>query len=297
MYDHGKSDRCIVPIDAIDHECLVKLLRHRISDQRVERLVRKWLNAGVLEHGEHKELETGTPQGGVISPLLANIYLHYVFDLWAHEWRRKHGKGEMIIVRYADDFIVGCETQRDGEDFLEELRARFKRYGLALHPDKTRLLEFGRYAIDRHKERGEGKPETFDFLGFTHYCSKNRDGWFAVKRRTRRKKLNAKLKEVKYELRKRMHKPIPVVAQWLKLVLIGHYRYYGVPGNLPKLRSFRGAVVRLWWKTLCHRSQKGYVTWERMRRLKLRWLPKPKIYHPYPRQRLVVTTRGRSPVR
>jgi len=276
--------------DAISHEWLVKFVEHRIADRRVVRLIQKWLNAGVLENGKRMRVEEGTPQGGSISPLLGNIYLHYAFDLWAHHWRGNQAMGDVIVVRYADDFVVGFQHRTEAASFLTELRVRLAKFGLTLHPEKTRLIEFGRFAARDRRRRGEGKPSTFDFLGFTHYCGKTRNGKFAVRRRTMSKRLRRKLKEVKAELRRRMHDPIPEVGTWLKSVLDGHFRYYGVPHNKPALDAFRSEVARLWKRTLSRRSQKGYVTWERIGRLKRRWFPSARIHHPYPDQRLCVTT-------
>jgi len=274
--------------DALNQDHLVKFLQHRIADQRIIRLIQKWLAAGVLEDGRKEPTRRGTPQGGVISPLLGNIYLHYVFDLWANQYRKKCCRGDVIIVRYADDFVAGFQYQHEAENFLEELHQRFAKFDLKLHEDKTRLIEFGRYAERDRKQRGESRPETFDFLGFTHYCGANNKGWFVVKRRTKQKKLRQKLKEVKGELKSRMHRPVPEVGRWLGTVLTGHYNYFGVPGNMDRMKAFRGEVARLWKRSLSRRSQKGYVTWERMKRLKKRYLPVPKITHPYPDQRLRV---------
>jgi group II intron reverse transcriptase/maturase len=283
--------------DAISHEWLVKFVEHRIADKRVVRLIQKWLNAGVLEDGKRTQVEVGTPQGGSVSPLLANIYLHYVFDLWADQWRQKDANGEVIIVRYADDFVVGFESESDAKRFLVKLRERLAKFGLELHADKTRLIEFGRYAVSNRNRRGDGKPETFDFLGFTHMCGQSRRGKFRVKRKTIRKRMRAKLQEVKAALQRRMHRPIPETGQWLSTVVRGHFQYYAVPWNTPSLNSFRDEVTRLWRHTLSRRSQKGAITWERMHRLAQRWLPPVRIYHAYPTQRLVVRTCGRSPVR
>lgn len=276
--------------DAITHEWLVKFVEHRIGDRRVVRLIQKWLNAGVLEDGRRIRVEEGTPQGGSISPLLANIYLHYVFDLWVHRWRKNQATGDVIVVRYADDFVVGFQHRAEAEQFLTELRARLDKFGLKLHPDKTRLIEFGRFADRNRRGRGGGKPESFDFLGFTHYCGKTRNGKFVVRRRTVRKRLRRKLKDVKDELRRRMHDPVSEVGAWLSSVLDGHFRYYGVPNNGEAMNAFRTEVARLWHRVLSRRSQKGYVRWERMVRLKRRWLPSVRIHHPYPDQRLCVTT-------
>ena len=274
--------------DAIDRAWLVKFVEHRIADKRVVRLIQKWLNAGVLEDGKRTQTEAGTPQGGSISPLLANIYLHYVFDLWVDQWRRKQANGEVIVVRYADDFVVGFESVSDAHRFVAELRARLAKYGLELHADKTRLIEFGRYAASNRKRRGAGKPETFDFLGFTHMCGESKRGKFRVKRQTIGKRMRAKLQEVKTELWKRMHRPVPETGQWLGAVLRGHFQYYAVPWNTPSLNAFRDEVTRLWMRTLSRRSQKGTLTWERMRHLAQRWLPPVRIYHAYPTQRLTV---------
>jgi group II intron reverse transcriptase/maturase len=277
--------------DAIDHGWLVKFVEHRIADQRVVRLIQKWLNAGVLEDGKRTRSETGTPQGGSASPLLANVYLHYAFDLWAHNWRRKQARGDVIIVRFADDVVMGFQHRADAERFRAELEERFRKFNLELHPDKTRLLEFGPFAADNRRRRGEGKPETFDFLGFTHICVRKRSNrMFTVLRQTIRKRLQAKLGEVKAELRRRMHDPVPEVGKWLRSVVGGHVRYYGVPMNSPALHVFRFQVGRLWHRALCRRSQNGRVLWERMRRLIDRWLPPANVCHPYPLRRLGVIT-------
>ena len=276
--------------DAISHEWMVKFIEHRIADQRVVRHVKKWLKAGVLEDGKVRRVEEGTPQGGSISPLLANVYLHYAFDLWADQWRHRKASGEVIMVRYADDFIVGFEKRADAERFLAELRERLLKFNLELHPEKTRLIEFGRYAAANRQRRGEGKPETFDFLGFTHICDKTRNGRFIVLRQSRRKKIQAKLKELKLELRRRFHDPVHEVGQWLRAVLRGHYQYYGVPRNIESLQSFYHRVIWLWRRIMSRRSQRGHVTWEQMEKLVKRWLPRPRITHPYPEQRLRVKT-------
>ena len=277
--------------DAIDHGWLVKMLEHRIADQRVVRLIQKWLNAGVLEDGIRTRSKAGTPQGGSASPLLANVYLHYVFDLWVRKWRRTRARGDVIVVRYADDIVLGFQHKSDAERFWTELVDRFGKFGLELHPEKTRLLEFGAFAAQNRKRRGQGKPETFDFLGFTHICGKKRsNGRFTVLRQTMRKRLQAKLSEVKAELRRRMHHRIPEVGKWLRSVLIGHMRYYGVPMNGRALWIFRFQVVRLWHRTLRRRSHKSRMTWERMYRLVDRWIPPIRSYHPYPLRRLGVIT-------
>jgi RNA-directed DNA polymerase len=275
--------------DAIDHGWLVKFVEHRIADRRVVRLIQKWLNAGVLEDGTRTRSEEGTPQGGSASPLLANIYLHYAFDLWVQQWRTTQARGDMIVVRYADDFIVGFQHRAEAERFLAALRERFAKFGLELHPDKTRLIEFGAYATSNRQKRGLGKPETFNFLGFTHICAKKRDRKnYTVLRQTMRKRLLAKLAEVKAELRRRMHDPVPEVGKWLRSVVTGHFRYYGVPMNSPALGLFRYQVVWHWYRALCRRSQKGRITWERMKRLIGRFLPPVRLYHPYPLRRLGV---------
>jgi group II intron reverse transcriptase/maturase len=283
--------------DAISHEWIVRFVEHRIADKRVLRHVRKWLNAGVLEKDRWYKQDEGTPQGGSVSPLLANIYLHYAFDLWAHQWRSRQARGDVVIVRYADDFIVGFQHRPDAERFLSELTERLLRFGLELHPDKTRLIRFGRYAAQNRAERGERKPETFDFLGFTHMCGTSRKGKFVVKRKTMRKRIRRKRKEVKQQLRKRLHHRVPEVGGWLAAVLRGHYQYYGVPYNYPGLATFRWQVVELWYRALRRRSQRTKTTWKRIERLAERWLPLPRIHHPHPWERLCVTTQGRSPVR
>ena len=276
--------------EAIDHEWLVKFIEHRVADRRVVRLIQKWLNAGVLEDGTRTWSDKGTPQGGSISPLLANVYLHYAFDLWVRRWRKTQAHGDMIVVRYADDFIVGFQYREEAERFLTELRERLAKFGLELHPEKTRLLEFGPFAAEHRRRADEGKPETFDFLGFTHICGKKRNGRFTVVRQTIRKRLQAKLSEVKAELRRRLHGPIPEVGAWLRAVIIGHLKYYGVPMNRPALFTFCSQVGWLWYRALRRRSQTARLTWERMRRLIQRWLPPPRITHPYPLRRLGVVT-------
>jgi RNA-directed DNA polymerase len=276
--------------DAIDHGWLVKFVEHRIADRRVVRLIQKWLKAGVLEDGTRTRSEEGTPQGGSASPLLANIYLHYVFDLWVQQWRTKQARGDVIVVRYADDFIVGFQHKSEAERFLADLRERFRKFHLELHPDKTRLLEFGPFAAERRRRGGRGKPETFNFLGFTHICGKKRNGRYTVFRQTMRSRLQAKLNAVKAELRRRWHDPIPAVGRWLGRVVGGHTRYYGVPSNIRALAIFRFQVGRLWHRALARRSHKGRITWERMYRLMNHWLPPARICHPYPLRRLGVIT-------
>ena len=236
--------------DNLDRRWLIKFLQHRVADRRVLRLIQKWLDAGVMEEGEWKDTEKGTPQGSVISPLLANIYLHYVFDLWVDAWRRKFARGDVIVVRYADDDVVGFQYRAEADRFLEEFRERLAKFGLELHPDKTRRIEFGRFAQQNRKRRGEGKPETFDFLGFTHICAKNRNGNYAIKRHTIGKRLRTKLAEIKLQLRQRMHEPVATTGKWLKSVVQGYFNYYAVPGNTDSLSLFRIRVIRLWRQAL-----------------------------------------------
>jgi group II intron reverse transcriptase/maturase len=277
--------------DAIDRNWLVKFIEHRIGDRRIVRLIQKWLNAGVLEEGKRICSETGTVQGGSISPLLANVYLHYVFDLWVQRWRNTQARGEVIVVRYADDFIVGFQHKEEAERFMEDLRQRFAKFGLELHSEKTRLIEFGPWAAENRRRKGQGKPKTFQFLGFTHICGRKRsNGYFTVCRQSMRKRLQAKLAEVKAELRRRMCRPVPEVGHWLSTVLTGHYRYYGVPMNARALWLFRDRLGWLWRRSLSRRSQRGRMPWQRMARLIDRYLPNPRIYHDYPLRRLGVIT-------
>jgi RNA-directed DNA polymerase len=283
--------------DAIDHDWLMKFIEHRIADKRVQRHIKKWLNAGVLEDGITTYSDEGVPQGGSISPILANVYLHYAFDLWAHRWRQKQARGDVIMVRFCDDFVVGFQYQEDAKRFYKDLVERFRKFNLELHGGKTRIIEFGRFAAENRKRRGEGKPDSFDFLGFTHICGKSRKGKFVVLRHTIGKRMIAKLKALKEELRGRLHWPIPVVGRWLRVVLLGHYRYYGLPGNSRKLESFRYHLTHLWYKVLRRRSQRHTINWERMNRLIARWFPMPRVCHPHPDLSLYVITRGRSPVR
>jgi group II intron reverse transcriptase/maturase len=276
--------------DTLDHGWLVKFVEHRVADKRVVRLIQKWLRAGVLEDGQWTPGEVGTVQGGSISPLLANIYLHYVFDLWVARWRKKQARGVVVVVRFADDFVMGFEHREDAEQFREELGERFAQFGLELHADKTRLIEFGRTAAGNRKQRGDGKPETFDFLGFTHICGKTRKGNFTVQRLTMRKRVQRKLKELKLELRRRLHEPIPEQGAYLRSVMRGHCQYYGVPGNSARINLFRLSVGGLWLRTLRRRSQKHRLPWSRMQRLLDRWVPPARICHPYPLVRLGVIT-------
>jgi len=275
--------------DSTSHEWLVKFVEHRVSDRRIIRLIQKWLTAGVLEDGAWRPSEMGTPQGSGISPILANVYLHYAFDLWAHDWR-KRAQGDVIIVRFVDDFIVGFETETDARQFWADLAERLAKFGLALHPEKSRLLEFGRFAAKSRRRNGRGKPETFDFLGFTHVCGTTRGGKLQVLRQTARKRLRRKLHEISTELRRRMHDPVPEVGKYLRSVVQGHLNYYGVPMNHRAPRRFRDQVAWLWRRVLSRRSQKASVSWARMSRLVARWLPPVRVTHPYPEERLCLTT-------
>jgi group II intron reverse transcriptase/maturase len=277
--------------DTLDHGWLVKFIEHRIGDPRVVRLIQKWLRAGVMERGQWQAVEEGTPQGGVISPLLSNVFLHYVLDLWIHHWRRTQAQGDVIVVRWADDFVIGFQSKGEAERCLAELQKRFEKFGLALHPDKTRLLEFGAFAIDNRRRRNQRRPETFDFLGFTHICAKKRsNGMFTVVRKTVRKRLSRKLQEVKVELRKRMHVPIPEQGKWLRSVVGGFFRYHGVPTNGAALYRFWFQVGHYWHHTLRRRGSRKRLTWNRMYRLIARWLPPVAICHPYPLTRMGVIT-------
>lgn len=283
--------------DAIDHGWMLKFLEHRIADRRILRLIYKWLKAGVIENGEWSETLEGTAQGASVSPLLSNVYLHYVFDLWAEQWRRRHARGDVVIVRFADDYIVGFQHEGDARRFLAELRGRLAEFCLELAPEKTRLIEFGRFAAERRAKRGLGKPETFQFLGFTHVCAKTRNGRFKLKRITDAKRMRAKLHKLKGECRRRMHQPIPEQGRWLASVLQGHYNYYGVPDNIEAVQAYRDQATRHWYAALRRRSQRSRLTWERMHRLAQRWLPPAKIMHPWPVDRFDARTRARSPVR
>ncbi len=281
----------------LDHCWLERFLEHRIADKRVLRLISKWLRAGVIEDGNWSQTVQGAPQGASASPLLANVYLHYVFDLWAHWWRRRYAHGDVIIVRFADDFVVGFEHQTDAQRFLVDLRERFAKFNLELHPDKTRLIEFGRHAAKRRSARGLGRPETFDFLGFTHVCGKTRNGRFWLRRITISKRMRAKLREVNEQLKFRRYQPIPVQGRWLASVVRGHFAYYAVPGNIDAVSAFRTQVTRNWLNALRRRSHKTSITWARMNLLATRWLPPARVLHSYPEQRFDVRTLGRSPVR
>jgi len=271
--------------DELSHDWLLRFVQHRVADRRILRLIQKWLKAGVVEGGQWKNTEVGSPQGSVASPLLANIFMHFVFDLWVDAWRKKCARGEVIVVRYADDNVLGFQYRADADRFLDALRERLRKFGLELHPEKTRRIEFGRFAEQDRKQRGEGKPETFDFLGFTHISGKDRNGSFALKRKTIGKRMRAKLLDLKQQLRTRMHDPIALTGKWLKSVVQGYFNYHAVPGNTDSLHAFRNRLVRLWRTMLIHRSQRHHLNWARMRRLADRWLPQPRVLHPYPRVR------------
>jgi RNA-directed DNA polymerase len=282
---------------SLDRSWLARFLEYRIADPRVLRLIQKWLAAGVIEDGSWTASQEGVPQGATISPLLGNVYLHYVFDLWADQWRRRHARGDVILTRYADDFVVGFEHHDDAERFLADLRERFAQFGLELANDKTRLIEFGRFAAGDRARRGQGKPETFDFLGFTHICARTRSGRFLLRRVTVKQRMRAKLHEVKAELRRRTHLPIPEQGRWLASVLRGHLAYYAVPTNSKAIRAFRDQLTRHWHQALRRRSQRTRLIWPRMHRLAQRWLPPARIQHPWPEARFDAITQGRSPVR
>src|SRR5215203_1844766 len=275
--------------DEISQQWLIRFLEHRIGDRRIIRLIQKWLKAGILEDGVVTVSGKGTGQGSVISPLLANVYLHYALDLWAARWRRRVATGDIVIVCYADDFIVGFQHHEDGRFFLEQMRERLGKFALSLHPEKTRLIEFGRFAAERRKRQGLGKPETFNFLGFTFICGETRAGKFQIKRKTRGDRMRAKLKEIKQEMRRRMHQPIPEQGRWLGRVVRGYFNYHAVPTNGRALDVFRHHVTDLWRRTLRRRSQKHRMTWMRMTQLVDTWLPKPTILHPWPSDRFAVT--------
>jgi group II intron reverse transcriptase/maturase len=274
--------------DSVSKDWLVRFVEHRIGDLRIIRLIQKWLKAGVLENGVVTVSEKGTGQGSVISPLLANVYLHYVFDLWAERWRRHEATGDMILMRYADDIVVGFEHEADARRFWDDTRKRFEEFSLSLNPDKTRLIEFGRFAAERRARRGLGKPETFNFLGFTFICERNSRGRFLVKRTTRRDRMQATLRRIKEELRRRMHEPIPEQGAWLKQVVRGFFAYHAVPTNGSALGAFYYYVKRIWLRTLRRRSQKDRFSWQRMHGLAAHWLPQPRILHPYPDKRFAV---------
>ena len=275
--------------DSMSHEWTMKFVEHRVVDRRILRLIQKWLKAGVSEDGQWSESKVGTPQGAVVSPILANVYLHYVFDLWIEAWRQKVATGDVIVVRYADDLVVGFENRTEAERFLDAFRERLAKFGLELHPEKTRLIEFGRFAARDREKRGEGKPETFTFLGFTHYCGKRRsNGAFTVWRKTAKKRMVAKLQAIKAELRLRMHEPVADVGAWLRKVVNGYYRYHAVPGNIDRLSVFGQRLRRLWWLILRRRSQRRR-SWDRVIRIFKRWIPAPRVLHPYPVARFLAT--------
>lgn len=282
---------------SLDHSWLLKFLEHRIADKRVLRLIQKWLKAGVIEDGAWSETERGTPQGASVSTLLANVYLHYVFDVWAHRWRCQHAHGDVVIVRFADDLVVGFEHRGDAERFQRDLRARLAEFAMELNAEKTRLIEFGRFAVTNRKARGLGKPETFTFLGFTHICAKDRRGWFKLKRITDPKRMRRKLRSVKTELWRRLHLSIPEQGRWLASVLRGHCNYYAVHDNSKALYAFRYQITVHWFRALRRRSQRTTLKWEQMKRLAARWLPTVRIMHPWPEDRFDAKIQGKSPVR
>ena len=279
----------VVSFDNLSHEWTIRFIQHRVADKRIHRLIQKWLKAGISEDGEWSETKVGTPQGAVVSPLLANVYLHYAFDLWLEVWRKKVAKGKVMAIRYADDLVVGFERRDEAERFLKEFGERLAKFGLELHPEKTRRIEFGPNAARDRRARREGKPESFTFLGFAHSCGTTRQGYFQIRRQTARKRLEAKLQNIKQTLRSRMHEPVPKVGEWLERVLNGHYQYFGVPGNWASLGLFRERIARYWGRVLGRRSQTGKVSAIRLGRLFRRWLPRPKVVHPYPEQRFAVT--------
>lgn len=283
--------------DTIDHEWLIKFLEHRVGDRRLLRLIRKWLRAGVSEEGQWSETKVGTPQGAVISPLLANVFLHYVLDLWIEWWRKNHCRGEVIVVRYADDFVMGFERLEEAQACLEALRQRFAKFGLKLHPEKTRLLEFGRHAAENRQRRGKGRPETFDFLGFTHVVARTRaHGRFTVHRYSSSKRLRATLHKIGEKLNKRRDRPVGETGRWLRRVVQGWLNYHAVPFNSRRMNRFHKGVTQHWLRVLRRRSQRGRRgwTWERMARLAARYLPRPRVQHPYPHQRFYARLKVRA---
>jgi RNA-directed DNA polymerase len=283
--------------DHVSHEWIMKFVGHRIADPRILRLIQKWLKAGVSEDGAWSETKVGTPQGAVISPLLANVYLHYVFDLWVEVWRQKVAQGDMIVVRYADDLVVGFQHRAEAERFLKDFQERLAKFGLEIQTEKTRLIEFGRFAASDRRKRGEGKPETFTFLGFTHFCGVNSTGRFVVWRHTAAKRMRAKLIAIKLELRRMMHERVAHVGAWLKRVVEGYYRYHAVPGNLNTLGRFRERLCRYWRQTLRRRSQRRKPDWERLRPIFNRWIPRPRTLHPYPDVRFDARIQEKSRMR
>ncbi len=283
--------------DHVSHEWLLKFIRHRVADNRMLRLIQKWLKAGVSEDGEWSETTVGTPQGAVASPLLANVYLHYVFDLWVEVWREKIAQGDMVVVRYADDLVAGFQHRADAERFLRDFQDRLAKFGLEVHPEKTQLIEFGRFAASERRKRGQEKPETFTFLGFTHFCGTNSTGRFVVWRHTAAKRMRAKLRVIQQELRRMMHEPVALVGAWLKRVVEGYYQYHAVPGNLSTLSRFRERLCRYWRHVLRRRSQRRKPDWDRLRRIFNRWIPRPRTLHPYPDKRFDARIQGRSRMR
>jgi RNA-directed DNA polymerase len=275
--------------DTINHEWLVKFVEHRIADRRIVRLIQKWLKAGVSEDGRWSDTTVGTPQGAVVSPMLANVYLHYVFDLWVQQWRKRHAKGDVIVVRYADDFVLGFQHRQEAERFLSDLQDRFKKFSLELHPDKTRLIEFGRFAATNRQRRGDGKPETFDFLGFTHFCGVRRQARsFQLKRKTTVKRMRTRLKVLRDVLYRGRHRPFHKQAEWLSRVVRGYFQYFAIPGNIEALDSFRTQVLRYWLMALRRRGQKHRLNWEVFGPRANRLIPRPRILHPYPEARFRV---------
>jgi group II intron reverse transcriptase/maturase len=284
--------------DAMAHSWILRFLKHRIADKRILRLIAKWLKVGIIENGRVTRGQCGAPQGAVISPTLANVYLHYAYDLWVHRWRRTKANGDMIVVRYADDTIIGFEHEHEAKAFLHDLHERLRAFELALHPEKTRLIRFGRHAAKQREKVGEGKPETFDFLGFTHFCTRSRKwGSFVIGRKTIKKRMRAKLQAIKVELRKSMHDPIAKTGAWVKQMLQGHLNYFAVSGNHPSMWWFCNQVRWLWLKSLKRRSQKAHLSWERFLRLVDRFFPPIKVLHPLPCHRFDAKTLGKSPVR
>jgi len=274
--------------DSVSHEWLIRFVEHRVGDNRILRLIRKWLKAGVMDDGNLVPTEVGTPQGAVASPLLANVYLHYAFDLWADQWRKKYAKGQVIVVRYADDIVMGFQHEREAKRFMADMRQRLEKFALSLHPEKTRLIEFGRFAAKDRESRGLGKPETFNFLGFTHICSRSRRGAFQLKRQTRRDRMRARLRAIKEELKWRMHDPILIQGKWLGQVVRGYFAYHAVPTNSRCLGAFRHYAVDLWRRSLMQRSQRDRTTWNRIAKLAAEFLPLPRILHPWPSVRFAV---------
>ena len=272
--------------DKLQHEWVVRFVEHRVGDRRIIRLIQKWLKAGVMEEGQWIQTEEGSPQGSVISPMLANLYLHHVLDLWVQHWRKKQARGEVIVVRYADDAVLGFQYREEAEQFLEQLRERLQKFGLELHPEKTRLIEFGRFAAANRSKRGEGKPETFNFLGFTHICGTNHQtGKFTVQRKTIGKRMAAKLKEIRSKLRERMHERVKGIAGWLAQVVRGYFQYHAIPGNWARMNAFRNDVLRLWYRVLRRRSQRSRMNWRSFQERLGQLIPKVHIQQTYPSER------------